>query len=181
MIACVPPFAVDLFRENEYNRDMGGRSDMKLYLETTVFNYYFDSERDGHADTVRLFEKIRLGYYQAYTSGYTVEELLDAPEPKRSKMMALIDEHDVEILSVTEKTNMLADIYVEQGVVPSRFRLDGAHIAIASIHGLDCVISYNFQHINRVKAKFLAERVNHENGYKTAVICTAKEVLDDER
>ena len=27
---------------------------MKLYLETTMFNYYFDTERDGHADTVRV-------------------------------------------------------------------------------------------------------------------------------
>ena len=30
---------------------------MKLYLETIMLNYYFDNQRYGHADTVRLFEE----------------------------------------------------------------------------------------------------------------------------
>ncbi|MDR0883625.1 MAG: hypothetical protein LBN05_03335 [Oscillospiraceae bacterium] len=154
---------------------------MKLYLETTMFNYYFDTERDGHTDTVRLFEEIRAGKHEAYTSGYTIEELLNAPESKRSKMMALIDEFGVTTLDITETSNALASLYVAEGFIPARFRMDGAHIAIASIHGLDCVLSYNFTHINRVKTKTQAERVNHENGYKTAIICTAKEVLEDEQ
>ena len=34
---------------------------MKLYLETTMFNYYFDARRDGHAETVRLFEEYAKG------------------------------------------------------------------------------------------------------------------------
>jgi len=153
---------------------------MKLYLETTMFNYYFDNQRDGHADTVRLFEMIREGKHEAYTSGYTVEELLNASEPKRGKMMALIDKYGIVTLDITDRSNELANLYVAEGIIPIRFRLDGAHIAIACIHGLDCVLSYNFQHINRVKTKLLVEGINHENGYRTAVICTAKEVLDDE-
>ena len=40
----------------------------KVYLETTMFNYYFDTERDAHSDTVKLFEEIRAGKYQAFTS-----------------------------------------------------------------------------------------------------------------
>ena len=51
----------------------------------------------------------------------------------------------------------------------------------ASIYGLDCVVSYNFKHINRAKARILTAAVNHEEGYNSVVICTAKEVLDDEQ
>ena len=40
----------------------------KIYLETTLFNFYVDQERDAHADTVRLFEDIAAGKYEAYTS-----------------------------------------------------------------------------------------------------------------
>lgn len=154
---------------------------MKLYLETTMFNYYFDIEREGHADTVRLFEVIRAGEHEAYTSGYTIGELLNAPEPKQSKMLALIDEYGIIALPITDESDSFADAYVAGKIIPPRFRLDGAHIAIASIHGLDCVLSYNFQHINRVKTKLLAERINRESGYGAVVICTAKEILDDER
>jgi hypothetical protein len=95
-------------------------------------------------------------------------------------MMALINEYGIITLDITDESNALANIYVAEGFIPDRFRLDGAHIAIASIHSLDCVLSYNFAHINRVKTKLQAERINHEKGYKTAVICTAREVLDDE-
>jgi hypothetical protein len=154
---------------------------VKLYLETTIFNYYFDTERDGHADTVRLFESIRAGKHEAFTSIYAVNEIKNAPEPKQSKMLALIDEYGIITLDISDESDHLANIYVSEKIIPARFRLDGAHISIASIHGLDYVLSYNFQHINRVKTKLLTDRVNNEKGYGSVVICTAKEVLEDEQ
>lgn len=38
---------------------------LKLYLETTVFNYYFDEDRAGHEDVLKLFEAIRAEKYEA--------------------------------------------------------------------------------------------------------------------
>jgi len=154
---------------------------VKLYLETTMFNYYLDTQRDGHADTVLLFEAIRAGKHEAYTSEYTIGELLNSAEPKQSKMLALLEEYGIITLPITDESNQLANIYVAQEIIPARFRLDGAHIAIASIHGLDYVLSYNFQHINRAKTKLLTQRINQEKGYGTVIICTAKEVLEDEQ
>ena len=153
---------------------------MKLYLETTMFNYYFDTERDGHADTVRLFEAIRAGKHEAYTSLYTIGELEDADEPKRSKMLALLDEYNITVLPITDESDQLADLYISENIIPARFRLDGAHIAVTSINGLDYVLSYNFKHINRAKTKLLTGRINSKKGYGTVLICTAKEVLEDE-
>ncbi|MCL2445644.1 MAG: hypothetical protein FWD06_02615 [Oscillospiraceae bacterium] len=152
---------------------------MKLYLETTVFNYFFDVDREGHHDTVQLFEQIRQGKFQAYTSEYVTVELQAATEPKRSKMLSLIKEYGVSVLGFEDETDRIADIYVEQGIIPERFRFDSTHIACASVHGLDYVISYNFSHINRAKTKLLTSRVNHEQGYGGVVICTAKEALVD--
>ena len=52
---------------------------LRLYLETTVFNYYFDTDRDGHEDVVRLFEAIGAGRYEGYNSVVicTAKEVLD--------------------------------------------------------------------------------------------------------
>ena len=154
---------------------------MKLYLETTIFNYYFDSERDGHTETLKLFEKIHAGDHEAYTSEYTVNEILESAEPKQSKMLSLIEKYEIITLPITDESDEFANVYVSEGIIPPRFRIDGAHIAIASINGLDYVLSYNFKHINRVKTKLLTERVNRKKGYGTVVICTAKEVLEDEQ
>jgi hypothetical protein len=59
--------------------------------ETTIFNYYFDEERDGHGATVKLSEAIGNGKYEGYTSVHTLLELRDAKEPKRGNMMSLIN------------------------------------------------------------------------------------------
>ena len=68
---------------------------LRVYLESTMFNYYFDTERDGHADTVRMFEAIGSGKYEGYTSQYVIYELQMSGEPKRNAMLALINKYNV--------------------------------------------------------------------------------------
>jgi len=53
----------------------------RIYLETTLFNFYFDQNREAHADTVRLFEDIFNSKYLAYTSVYVADELANVPQP----------------------------------------------------------------------------------------------------
>jgi hypothetical protein len=43
--------------------------------------------------------------------------LLLAPEPKQSKMLALITEFNIEVLPITDESDELADIYIAEGVI----------------------------------------------------------------
>jgi predicted nucleic acid-binding protein len=152
----------------------------RVYLETTMFNYYFDTDREYHDDTVRLFEEILVGKYEAYTSIYTVLELRKAPEPKRSNMLTLIGKYGINTLDFDIEAEHLADAYVENGIIPQKYLLDGTHIAIAAVHNLDYILSFNFQHINKMKTKHMTELINLKEGYKGITICTPMEVLDNE-
>ena len=149
-----------------------------LYLETTAFNYYFDTDRDGHEDTVRLFEAIGAVEYDGYTSVHVTDELKRTQEPKRSNMLALVEEYGIKILEDEERIDVLAELYIENGIIPATYHIDSVHIATASVYDLDCVVSYNFKHINRAKTKILTVQVNREAGYNSVLICTSKEVLD---
>jgi predicted nucleic acid-binding protein len=153
---------------------------LRLYLETTVFNYYFDTDRDGHEDTVRLFEAIGRGKFEGYASEYVTEELERTQEPKRSEMLTLVEKYGIKILDYVEQIKQLTVLYIENRIIPEKYRIDSAHIAMASIYNLDCIVSYNFKHINRSKTKILTAHINREAGYSGVVICTSKEVLDDE-
>ena len=119
---------------------------LRLYLETTVFNYYFDMEREGYSDTVKLFEAIGIQEYDAYTSAYVTYELQKALEPKRGNMLALIEKFGINMLNYDRNTEAvrLANIYLQEKIIPKRFRIDSTHLAMASVHEIDCVISYNF-------------------------------------
>ena len=149
-----------------------------MYAESTLFNYYFDTDRDGHEDTVRLFEAIGAGEYEGYTSEYAMIELLDAEEPKRGEMLALAEKYNITILNADDESVRVADLYIQNGVIPVRYRIDAIHIAIASVNVLDCILSFNYEHINKLKTKRMTENINLIEGYKGVVICTPMEVLD---
>ncbi|MBR0151350.1 MAG: PIN domain-containing protein [Synergistaceae bacterium] len=149
-------------------------------METTVFNYYFDEDRPGHDDVLRLFEAIRAGEFEVYTSDYVVQEIENAPEPKRSGMLALVEDYGLNVLHTSLKVRLLGEIYVEKGIIPASHLLDSLHVAMASVYELDCIISYNFHHINRNKTRLMTASVNKEEGYSGVMIATAKEVLNNE-
>jgi hypothetical protein len=152
----------------------------KIYLETTLFNFYFNENREAHADTVQLFKDIETGKYEAFTSRYVVDELNNAPEPKRNKMLRLILEYNIPILEPNDEAAKLADIYVADGVIPQRFRTDGLHIAIAAVNDLDMIISMNFQHIVKRKTVKMTGHINTMNGYHAVEIYSPMEVVDYE-
>jgi predicted nucleic acid-binding protein len=152
----------------------------KIYLETTIFNHYFDIERDAHADTVRLFKEIQAGKYEAYTSSYVIDELSQADEPKRSNMLTLIGEYKIIVLTAADEAQDLADIYVDEGVIPTKYKYDGLHIAIATINDLEYIFSLNFKHINKVKTKTMTGLINVRQGYKPIPIATPMEVTEND-
>jgi predicted nucleic acid-binding protein len=151
---------------------------LRLYLETTLFNYYFDAVRDGHKDTVRLFEAIGAGEYEGYTSEYAMVELRDAGDPKKSSMLALVEKYGITILDTNDEIVRMAGLYVRNGIIPAKYGFDALHVALASVYELDCVLSFNYEHINKLKTKRMTENINLLEGYKGVTICTPMEVLD---
>jgi len=151
----------------------------KIYLETTIFNYYFDVERDGHADTVKLFEEVRSGKYEAYASTYVTDELEETKDDnRRTKMLALIDEYNITVIPGDDEARRLSEVYINAGIIPAVQSYDSLHIAIATINDLDYIFSFNFKHINRIKTKAMTSAINLSEGYKPITITTPREVVE---
>ena len=142
-----------------------------------MFNYYFDKDRDAHADTVKLFKEIAAGKYEAFTSTYVTDELEKAPNPKRDKMIALITEYGITVLAPTEGAARMADIYVAEGVIPRKYRTDALHIATVTVNALDMIISLNFSHIVKRKTILATGKINVLNGYHAIEIYSPMEVV----
>ncbi len=154
----------------------------KIYLETTLFNFYFDEYMGmAHSDTVGLFKEIAAGNYDAFTSRYVVDELNRASESKREKMLNLILEYDIPVLEPNDEAANLADMYVTNGVIPPKYRTDGLHIALASVNDLDMIISMNFQHIVKRKIVKMTGHINTMNGYRAVEIYSPMEVVENEK
>jgi len=153
----------------------------KIYLETTLFNFYFDEDRGfAHDSTVSLFKEIAAGKYEAFTSRFVIDELNNAPEAKREKMLSLILEHGIPILETDDEAVRIANLYIEEKIIPLKYRTDVLHIAIATVNDLDMIISMNFQHIVKRKTKIGTGNINALNGYRAVEIYAPMEVVENE-
>ena len=153
----------------------------KIYLETTLFNHYFDEDRGlAHESTVTLFREIAAGKYEAFTSTYVTDELENAPDDKRDKMIGLIAKYDIAVLAPTDEAVRIAELYIEEKIIPQKYRTDGLHIAIATVNDLDMIISMNFQHIVKRKTKIGTSSINTLNGYRAVEILSPMEVFENE-
>ena len=152
----------------------------KVYLETTLFNYYFDEDRDAHADTVTFFKECAAGKFEPYTSDYVVEEIKDASSEKCKKMLALINQYNIVVLVATDEIDIHAKRYVTEGALPHGSLVDASHIASASVNALDMIVSLNFRHIVKERTVKMTGAINILSGYKTIEIKSPMEVIDDE-
>lgn len=152
----------------------------KMYIETSVFNFVFaDDAPDKRDDTLAMFDEIRQGRFVPYTSAYVLEELEQAPVPKRNDMLQLIPQYNVGILTGTDEAEKLADIYVSEGIIPSKYYVDALHIAIATVNDLNLIVSYNFKHIVKLKTVTMTEAINLREGFNRIGIFSPTEVIDN--
>ena len=133
-----------------------------------------------HEAAVQLFKEIAAGKYEAFTSDYVVEELKKAPAVKRDKMMLLITDYDIIVLDKSKEAEMLADIYVNQTIIPAKYHTDGLHIAVAALNYVDTIVSLNFQHIVKPKTRLGTALINLNYGCKPIQILSPMEVIEDE-
>ena len=146
----------------------------RIYLDTSVIGGYYDSEFEE--DTRILFEKIKLEQFHVVLSDITEGELQEAPEMIRNLFIELSAGLATKI-ELTEEAVQLADSYLAEKVVGKTSRVDCFHIALATIHQVDILVSWNFKHIVNVQRIRGYNAVNMKLGYPTIDIRSPKEII----
>jgi hypothetical protein len=151
----------------------------KIYLETTMFNFPFaDDSPQLKADTKKVYELIKAGRFEPYTSPYAYRELEATPdEIHRLRMLKLIPDYSVKLIDSTPEVERLASLYTAMGAVPFGFYTDALHIAMTTVYSLDFIVSLNFQHIVREKTIKMVEEINAQEGFRGIGIYKPVEVL----
>ena len=153
----------------------------KIYIETTLFNFYFDEKMgEDHKATLRLFVMIADEKYDAHTSVYAIRELEKASPEKRDKMKELVEKYDISVIDPNDAVKKMADIYVSEGMISIKNMTDGLHMAVAAVNGLDMIVSMNLRHIVKLKTKQMIGRINKQHGYRNVAICSPKEAVENE-
>lgn len=155
----------------------GERGIERLYLDTSVFGGYFDAEFEIW--TKILFDKIIEGTYKVIYSQLTDAELSPAPMQVRN-LISTLPEISKEFISTSDEAAYLADQYITENVVGKTSRTDCTHIALATLHDADILVSWNFKHIVNVNRIRGYNAVNSKLGHKILEIRTPREILEYE-
>ena len=152
---------------------------MKLYIETSVPNMLFhDDAPDKQQATKMFFQWVRMTSHEVYTSRVTYEELADAPEPKRTLMVAALANVGAIELETGDRELALAEAYVQEGALPVRYLADALHAATAVCHRMDVVVSWNMRHLVNLWRVRRINAVNLRLGWPTILVHTPEEVVD---
>ena len=154
----------------------------KLYLETTIPSYLTSwPSRDliiaGHQQITKDWWKKRKRTFDLYISQLVVDEAKAGnDEAARERLKAI---SGLPLLDITDEGERLAIRLVTSGVVPVKAATDAAHIAIATVHGMEYLMTWNCVHLaNATIAKAVA-RICRQEGFEGPVICTPEELLGE--
>jgi len=154
------------------------KSKLKIYIDTSVLNFYFaDEEPKGKRTTREFLKGVRAGKYDTFISVVVIRELDETGEPKRTKLLGLVEKYQLKILHMTPECENLADRYVKDGIIPLRYRDDAVHIAVAVINGVELLVSWNLKHMVKLKTINSVNAISRELGYKLIDIITPEEAL----
>jgi hypothetical protein len=86
----------------------------------------------------------------------------------------------IPLLSLNEQAAQIAQNLLSEGIMPAKAAEDALHIAIAAVHGVDFLLSWNFKHIaNPVIQAQIAARLAHM-GLALPFICAPEELLGED-
>jgi len=137
---------------------------LRIYLDTSVPNAVLEPKNAHRQSETKAFWT-RLDQYRVFISQLVLGEIDQTPDPqKRSQLRELVK--GFQILPVDDpEVEFLALAYVQAGIIPVTHIDDATHIAVASVNRLDAVVSWNYQHMVKLKTKREVNAINLFRGY----------------
>ena len=82
------------------------------------------------------------------------------------------------MLDVDDEARSLAEKIIARRAIPAEYPEDALHIAVATVNGIEVVITWNFAHMNNPFTRRMVRRVVEDEGYACPEICSPEELME---
>ena len=151
-----------------------------LYLETSIVSYLTarpakDLNTAAHQQiTVEWWDRKRKDF-DIYISNVVVREAAAGDAEVARRRLKILK--PLPMLPVNREVASLARDFGRLGCVPPKAADDALHIALAAVHGVHFLLTWNCTHINNVATIDEIREVCENYGYACPVICTPDELI----
>lgn len=99
------------------------------------------------------------------------------PDAAQKRLAVL---NDMPLLLITEQALNIAEALVGQGILPPKAVEDALHIAVATVNGVDYLLTWNCRHIANPEIQRDIPAYLDQVGLFLPFICTPEELLGEE-
>jgi len=153
-----------------------------IYIETSIPSFYFTErssiEATARKNWTRQWWKEYSSQFTLFTSTAVMSELLRGNSQSTKDRVNLIKE--LELLQITDEVEEITAVYIEKKVMPNDPAGDALHLAMASFHKIDVLITWNCRHIANPNKFNHIRIINYELGLPIPMLLTPLNYLDGE-
>lgn len=152
-----------------------------VYIETTIVSYLVSKpSRDliiaAHQQLTQTWWQERLQHFDTFVSPIVLDEISKGDQDAAKARLNAV--RNIKILEATQEVFELGEHYYKRLKIPNSAKPDAYHLAIATWHGMDFMVTWNCSHLANGKIKRYLEDLNDERGFRTPIICTPEELLE---
>jgi len=150
----------------------------RVYIETSIVSYLTarpsrDLVHAAQQQVTRDWWAAR-GNFDLFASQFVLDEAAAGDADAAARRLAA--RADTPLLEVTEDAIRLAEKLVAGGGLPSKARVDALHVAMATVHGMHYLLTWNCTHIANATLRGKIEDLCRADGFEPPVICTPLEL-----
>jgi len=150
-----------------------------LYLDSSVPSYWLPQGESPvlHARylVTRQWWRDELPRFEAFVSQVVLDELSGGDPARAAERMSLVSEFP--LLDIDDEVEDAAQFYATNLAMPRRDLRDAFHLAVASVHEMEYLITWNFAHLANASKRTHIEMLNRRLHLPTPVICTPEELM----
>lgn len=150
------------------------------YLETTFISYLVARpSRDilvaAHQQATQEWWADRRVDFEICLSQVVIDEASAGDPAEVQKRLAIIS--GLPVLEITGEAETLTDAIVAAGILPPHALRDAAHVAVAAVHTIDYLLTWNCRHLANAQIAPRIALVCEKLGHRMPIICTPEELM----
>lgn len=154
----------------------------KVYIETSFISFL--AGRPSRNMLATAWQQVsfdwweqRRSLFELYTSELVIDEAKRGDQQAAERRLSYLEQ--LPILNVTESAISLAQRFLDEGAMPAKAFGDALHVALAVVHRMDYLLTWNCRHIDNAQMKPLARRLCVNQGLSFPEICTPQELMGE--
>jgi len=151
-----------------------------VYLETSIISYLAARpSRDviiaGHQQATYEWWFAERSNFSIYSSSLVLREASFGDAMAASTRLQWLE--GVHLLAVTPEAEEFAKVLLHRMALPAKAAADALHIATATAHQINFLLTWNCKHIANAVNRPHIERVCRECGFEPPILCTPDELI----